>query len=233
MINLPQSRQSDIAVQELGTEILIYDLRINKAFCLNETSATIWQLCDGNRPIQQLSQILSQKLNKPIAEELIWLALEQLKKENLLENNDKFKINFNGLNRRQAIRKLGLTSMVALPLVSSIVAPSSIHAQSGTNLALLAACSSPAQCSSGNCFNNTKCCVPGTVNGNSPGQGNSPQVSPSPGGDCSNLTQSQRNAVCNSALGASSCCTGMGWVAGGCSTFTQLPDRVQITCTCA
>jgi hypothetical protein len=35
----PISRQQNIVVQDLGSEVLIYDLTINKAFCLNETSA--------------------------------------------------------------------------------------------------------------------------------------------------------------------------------------------------
>jgi hypothetical protein len=35
----PKSRQNDLVVQELEGEVLIYDLSINKAYCLNPTSA--------------------------------------------------------------------------------------------------------------------------------------------------------------------------------------------------
>jgi hypothetical protein len=32
---VPQSRKNDIVVQDLNGEVLIYDLKANKAFCLN------------------------------------------------------------------------------------------------------------------------------------------------------------------------------------------------------
>lgn len=35
----PTSRKEAIVVKELEGEVLIYDLRIDKAYCLNETSA--------------------------------------------------------------------------------------------------------------------------------------------------------------------------------------------------
>lgn len=117
MTNLPRSRQSDIVQQELETEILIYDLKTNKAFCLNESSAMIWQLCDGNHSVTQISQILTKKLNQPISEELIRLALDHFKRDGLLENHDEFEIDFKGLNRRQLIKKVGLASMIMLPIV--------------------------------------------------------------------------------------------------------------------
>ena len=44
---VPISRKANILTQEIGNEILIYDLSINKAFSLNETLVLIWQSCDG------------------------------------------------------------------------------------------------------------------------------------------------------------------------------------------
>jgi hypothetical protein len=75
----PTSRQSDIVVQELKGEILIYDLKINKAFCLNETSALVYGLCDGNNSVKDISNQLSKKLKQPVTEDLVWLALDQMK----------------------------------------------------------------------------------------------------------------------------------------------------------
>jgi len=51
----PESRQSGLVIQELGGEILIYDLREDKAFCLNATSALVWQACDGNKTVGEIS----------------------------------------------------------------------------------------------------------------------------------------------------------------------------------
>jgi hypothetical protein len=58
------------------------------------------------------------------------LALNDLKKNGLVEY-DADKVNeFGGLSRREMIRKVGLASMVALPAIMSIVAPMAVHAQS-------------------------------------------------------------------------------------------------------
>jgi hypothetical protein len=125
------SRQQDIVVQELKDEILIYDLRVNKAFCLNETSALVWQACDGRRSIDEIRRFIGKKMNSPVTEDLIWLAIDQLKRNNLLAESESVEVDFKGLTRREAIRRAGLASMVVLPLISSLVAPTAAHAQSG------------------------------------------------------------------------------------------------------
>ncbi len=131
----PMSRKENIVEQELPNEVLIYDLKENKALCLNETSALVWQLCDGKKSTAEISRIMSEKLKSPVTEDFVWLALERLKKENLLANGESIESNFAGHSRREVIKKIGLASMIALPLVSSIVAPTSANAQSGACIA--------------------------------------------------------------------------------------------------
>ncbi len=63
-MNKPKTRNENIVLSEFANEVLIYDLIINKAYCLNETSTMIWQLCDGTRSIAEISQILSQQSNQ-------------------------------------------------------------------------------------------------------------------------------------------------------------------------
>jgi hypothetical protein len=127
----PVSRKDDILVQELKGEVLIYDLKINKAFCLNETSAIVWQLCDGNNSVADISRKFSKELNSPVTEDLVWLALDQLKQENLLSNSEEIVPEFNGMSRREVIRKVGLGTMVAIPIVSGLIAPTAAQAQTG------------------------------------------------------------------------------------------------------
>lgn len=127
----PISRKSDIVIQEYGAEILIYDLKIHKAFSLNETSALVWRACDGNKTVSEISGQISRQLNSPVSEDFVWLALEQLKKDNLLENAAEVSADFDGLSRREVIRRVGFATLVALPLVSSLIAPMAIHAVSG------------------------------------------------------------------------------------------------------
>ena len=126
----PLSRTNDIVVHNLNGEVLIYDLKINKAFCLNETSALVWQACDGTKSVSEISQSLSKKLSEPANEDLVWLALDQLKQENLLANSEEIVSNFSGMSRREVIRKVGLGTMIALPIVSGLIAPTAAMAQS-------------------------------------------------------------------------------------------------------
>ena len=123
-------RKNDIVIQELDDELLIYDLKTNKALSLNETAALVWQLSTGDKTISDIAKIATQKLNIAFSEELVWLALGQLKKENLLENGLDITISYGGKTRREVIKQVGLASLVALPIISSIIAPTAVLAQS-------------------------------------------------------------------------------------------------------
>lgn len=126
----PTSRKSDIVNQIYEHEILIYDLTKNKALSLNKTSAMIWLLCDGNKTISEIAGELSVKLKSPINNDFVWLALLQMKKDDLLENPEEISDDFDGLSRREVIRRVGLATLVALPMISSLIAPTSAHAAS-------------------------------------------------------------------------------------------------------
>lgn len=154
------SRTRGLVVQELNRELLIYDLITSKAYCLNETSSLVWQTCDGHKSVAQISKEISDQLGiKHFDDRVVWLALDQLKKENLMAEGDKLEIDFNGLSRREMIKQIGLTSAVALPLISSIVAPAVVEAASlsGTG----AACSTNTTCQSGTCRGGL-CCAQST-----------------------------------------------------------------------
>ena len=107
MQNVPKSRQQNIVVQEVNGELLIYDLNLNKALCLNRPSALIWEACDGERSISEITKIVGEKLKTEINEDFTWLALDKLKKENLMVNPEEITQNFNGLTRREVIRRIG------------------------------------------------------------------------------------------------------------------------------
>lgn len=127
---IPRLRIENIVVQDLGNEILIYDLKMDKAFCLNEVSKAVWQACDGRHTISEIIKEVGFKLKSEPNEDLIWFALNQLNKENLLENGDELPNRFAGMPRREVIKKIGLGTMLALPIVASMVAPTSFHAAS-------------------------------------------------------------------------------------------------------
>lgn len=215
MKTFPKSRTTNILVQELDKELLVYNLQINKAFWLNETSAIVFQLCDGKNSIADISDSMSRKLKKLVSEDFVRLALNELKKDNLLENSDELKDFFGGMSRREMVKKVGLASMIALPMVSSVVAPNAAMAQSGTNLPLNAACTVSTQCASGNCVNASTCCSPTSTGTEAPftllGLLDGP-----PNATCASYSPSQQLADCNGQYNAASCCNGVITV-GGCS----------------
>ena len=140
MNNKPISRKSNIVVQDLENEVLIYDLAINKAFCLNQTSGLVYALCDGTRTVFDISDEMSKRLKNLVSEDFVYLALDELKKNNLLENSEEFTNHFSGMSRREVVKKVGLASMVALPIIASVVAPSALMAQSGPACPMLNQC---------------------------------------------------------------------------------------------
>lgn len=128
----PNCRQTDIVIQEFEDEVVIYDLRLNKAFVLNDTCAFVWRNCDGKKEVSEISKTLAQRSNQVINDDIVWLAIEQLKKENLLANAEEMKSGFEGLSRREVVKKIGLSTMIALPMISTLVAPLAANAASGT-----------------------------------------------------------------------------------------------------
>lgn len=221
----PVSRQENIVVQEYGNEILIYDLTKNKAFSLNETSAIIWQLCDGSKAIADIAESLSGKYNSPISEDFVWLALEQLKKDNLLENAKEVSTDFGGLSRRELIRKVGLATLVTLPVISSLIAPRAANAASGcsfnnnSNLdANGCACNSNSDCMSSCCENvagNPRTCVSIKPAGSACGNVCECSLSCCINNVCSNRTVTAGNACSNSCQCTPASLACVGGVCGG------------------
>ena len=122
MRSLPPTRNSEIVVQKLNGETLVYDLNVNKAYCLNETSSIVFDAC-GN---DQTFEALKAKYN--FDDDLIYFALDELKRNNLLEGD--YISPFAGMNRREVIKKVGLVSMAALPILTAIAAPQAAQATS-------------------------------------------------------------------------------------------------------
>lgn len=151
----PLSRRDDLVIQELNGEVLIYDLRSNKAFCLNETSARVWQACDGNNTVSDISRAIG-------SDDLVWLALNDLKKEKLVEHDLPTPSKFEGMTRRQVVKNIGLSSLLALPIIAGMTAPAA--AQTGTCMQDFPGCTpngmtcaSDSSCCSCNCNASMQC----------------------------------------------------------------------------
>ena len=145
----PLARKEGLVIQELPDEVLVYDLDRDKAHCLNETAAMVWRKCNGSATTTAITKALENELHKPVDEKLVWLALDQLGRNNLLEHTPAPPPVMSGLNRREMVRALGIAAAVAIPVVTSIVAPT--PAQAATCKPTGAGCAAGAECWSGVC----------------------------------------------------------------------------------
>jgi hypothetical protein len=136
-------------VQELPDELLVYDLVRQKAHCLNRTAALVWNRCDGKTSVEQLVRLLGKETNSTVDKAVVWMAFDQLSKAQLLKGRTRTWPGAATISRREVIRRVGTAAAVALPLVSSIVAPGAV--QAATCRPSNASCSSPVQCCSGVC----------------------------------------------------------------------------------
>ena len=147
--SVPLARREGLIVQELLDELLVYDLVRQKAHCLNRTAALVWNRCDGKTSVEQLVGLLERETNAPVDHAVVCMAFDQLSKAHLLKGPARTWPGASRISRRELIRRVGTAAAVALPIVSSIVAPGAI--QAATCRPSNAACSSSAQCCSGVC----------------------------------------------------------------------------------
>lgn len=126
---MPVARTRELIVQEVENEYLVYDLNTDKALCLNSVSAEIWELCDGIRSVQEVSGIIGKKMGIQIDEDYIWLAINELEKNKLLEGKVCRPSEFENVSRRNVLFKYAVPTLI-LPIIASIVAPKAVSAQS-------------------------------------------------------------------------------------------------------
>ncbi len=109
-------------LQTVETETLIYDERSHKAWCLNQSSACIWRLCDGAHTIPHIALKASAELDAPVTEEIVLLALKELRAKQLLDE-DSISMLPPGLTRRQLMSRIGLSAAAILPAIAALTVP--------------------------------------------------------------------------------------------------------------
>lgn len=147
----PVARKEGLVIQEMPDEVLVFDTKTNKAHCLNETAAFVWKSCNGANSIADITKAFGNQSGKPVDENLVWLAIDQLNENNLLAEN--MPADFSGQSRREVIKRIGLAAVIALPIISSLVAPSAALAVtcSGTPNSPCVGNGNPGRCCGGNC----------------------------------------------------------------------------------
>jgi len=150
----PLARKEGLVIQELPDEVLVYDLDRDRAHCLNETAAFVWQHCDGRTTANEIARSLGEKVNASVDEKVVLFALDQLGRNHLMQTPPVPPQLLAGLNRREMVRALGIAAAVAVPVVASIVAPT--PAQSTTCVGANGSCAGGQICCAGlTCTANT------------------------------------------------------------------------------
>jgi hypothetical protein len=154
-----QARTEGLVIQEMSDEVLVYDLNTNKAHCLNQTAAFVWKKCDGKNSVSDIASLLQNEFKAPVQDDLVWLAIDQLSKDNLLETKE-IASPISGMSRREVVKRIGLASVIALPIVASLIAPTTALAGTCSNCA-----ADPGNCGQVACPGTTTCnpsniCIP-------------------------------------------------------------------------
>ena len=138
----PLARTSDLIIEELGDEVLVYDTENDRAHSLSPEAAKVWNNCNGRTTAEMLSVQLG------LDPKTVDQALEELTTCELLEV--KPTIVADGSTRREVTIKMAKVgaAAAAAPLILSVAAPTPSMAAS------LATC---IKFSSGNCGGSTGC----------------------------------------------------------------------------
>jgi len=150
-------------MRQIPGELLVYDLKRHKAYCLNDAAAAVWKSCDGKRTVSEIAAKLGKDQKSPVDEKIVWLALDQLEKSCLLQTRATKPFGLSRISRRSLIRA-GIATAIALPIVTMIAAPT---AQAAGTPITQAVCQGRHQNDPGGCGGNPCSDVPGTtcVNG--------------------------------------------------------------------
>ncbi|HZS45397.1 MAG TPA: hypothetical protein VFC63_09870 [Blastocatellia bacterium] len=148
---IPIARKDGFVVKKLDNETLVYDTERQTAHCLNHNAAVIWEHCDGSRNVDQLIDFFDVGINlsKSQKEQIVLIALNELSKSHLLESPIADLHVTKGVTSRELIKVAGIAALFAIPVVSTIVAPTA--AQASTCLASGQSCTISAECCSGLC----------------------------------------------------------------------------------
>jgi hypothetical protein len=121
---------TNILVEEMSDEVLVYDLDRHRAHCLNPTAAFLLQHADGTRDLGQLTSLAAEEFDTPASEEVIRVGLKRLERAKLVRWDAQPSVP-EGMSRRKALRQLA-TLGLAIPAVMTIVSP--LAAQGATTI---------------------------------------------------------------------------------------------------
>jgi hypothetical protein len=133
----PEARKDALLVEKLPDETLVYDTKRNKAFCLNRTTAAVWQKCDGDTSTEQISRLVCEEVgidrekDPDAGLDLVALALDRLARARLLSESSCVELQEPRYSRRELARRLAFMGGLAA-LVPTVFAINAVAAATTT-----------------------------------------------------------------------------------------------------
>ncbi len=125
--------KSNLLIEAMEDEVLVYDLDRHRAHSLNATAAFLLEQADGSRSVGELGRLASERFAEVASEEVVRVGLERLRRAHLIEW-DGPPVEFPpGVDRRKALKKLA-TVGILLPAVLTVVTP--LPAQAATQIGI-------------------------------------------------------------------------------------------------
>jgi hypothetical protein len=151
----PCARSEDLIVEELGEELLVYDMKSDRGHCLSPMAARVWRRCDGRTSAKDMSAELD------LDPDAVGRALDELTACKLLQPTPELSVvavSGAGATRREVATRLVKAGAVAAaaPLIVSVAAPTPAQAQTALFCAQFEADAGCGTCQNAGCC----CCTP-------------------------------------------------------------------------
>ena len=123
------ARKQGLTIRTLDDEVLVYDPETTRASCLNSFAAEVLMRCDGERTPAEIAHDLP---FETVDDRLVILALGDLQKARLLEPHAAVDIAaIIGSSRRAFLKRMGIGTAVAVPVVTGLRMPPASAAATG------------------------------------------------------------------------------------------------------
>jgi len=139
------SQRRSLLIRKLGDEALVYNLETHRASCLNREAVAVLEACDGRRSLAEIREHVGRTLRTPVEDGYVELAIDRLSRSGLLDDATIPP----SAGRRELLRRLAAATALALPSVTSVLAPT--PAEAATCLPNGERCSNNKQCCSDMC----------------------------------------------------------------------------------
>ena len=129
---MPKARSERLLVERLEGETVVYDLENDTAHCLSPIMAAVWLRCDGRTTVDRIPALVTEELGQTVSPGLVWLALTELSRADLLDAEIPLPVELHSLTRRRMLQRLGLAGagVAAASLIASVAVPEAAAALS-------------------------------------------------------------------------------------------------------